>query len=320
MNILRTIKATTISVVALGLIGGVSIENASGYDYQYGKKKRKFTIAGVAVTGPNDLCGEPKWILPALFPPNLHFTLSASFNSDPDATDAIELSPENCSDNLILATHTNITLNTIGGGIPDADYRIKNIPLHQVPIRATLDGTRVMLPSESESNGTPFPVTRSLPNDPITFGQWRKGSGVLKVTCRENGTAKYTARFRNLIPNGVYTMVATWALTDPQTGNPTFAPLPFGGIPNEVVANGKGYAGMERELAACPMDVAADGSELMFVDLGFHADASTYGVFPQTPLERERFVMPDGQAFESFIPPGIVTMPHIGFPIRVTER
>lgn len=289
----------------------------------YAKNKHHSTriwkIAGTAVTGPNDRCGEAEWILPAPFPPDLHFTVSASLNPEPGAEDGIELSPSHCDSDLILATHSNLMLNDLAG-LPDAHPRMKNIPLHQVPVKATLEGVRMFLPDESMSNGNPFPPTRSLPNDPITLGQWMKGRGSMTIHCYADGSANINVKFRNLIQNGVYSLVATWITTLPGTTETTFAPLPFGGIPNEIIADSHGYSAMKRNLSHCPMDDAPDGSSIMFVDLGYHMDGSTKGVFPQTSNDVEKIMFPDGEMVESLIPPGILTAPHIGFPIRVETK
>ena len=290
-----------------------------------GKKKkdrqnvRTWNIEGIAVTGPNDVCGEPQWVIPAPFPPDAHFTLSGEFDPSPDATDAIPFSPETCDDDALLATHTSPGLNALGG-FPDADPRLKNIPLRQVPITATLDGVGMMLPGMNDVPPNPFPPTKSEPNDPITLGDWLCANGEMKVECYGDGTAKIKAKFRQLIPNGVYSFVATWLTTPPGAAEPTFVPLPFGGIPNSVVANRKGNARMVRELNYCPMDPSPDGSIIMFLDLGYHTDGSTDGVFPQIVNEKGTFVGPDGELFESPKPPGIFAMPQLGFPINVGSR
>jgi hypothetical protein len=317
MNILKP-ALTSLSVTALIIMMLTSYAYASDDDND-DQKSRSWKISGTAVTGPNDRCGEAEWILPPPFPPNTHFTLSASMNSDPGAEDGIELSPSHCDPDLILVTHSNKMLNMLGG-MPDAHPRMKNIPLHQVPVKATLEGVRMFLPPENQSNGNPFPPTRSLPNDPITVGQWMKGRGSMTVHCNADGTAKINVKFKNLIKNGVYSLVATWLTTLPDSDEVTFAPLPFGGIPNEVIADSKGNAAIKRKLNHCPMDDSPDGSSIMFVDLGYHMDGSTKGVLPQTANVLEKTLFPDGELVESFMPPGILTIPHIGFPLRAVER
>ena len=277
---------------------------------------RTWNIEGIAVTGPNDVCGEPQWVMPAPFPPDTHFTILGEFDPSPDAIDAVPFSPESCDDDALLATHTSPALNQ-AGGFPDADSRLKNVPLRQVPITATVDGMRMTLPDMDAVPPNPFPPTKSKPNDPITLGDWLCANGEMKVECFDDGSAKIKAKFRQLIPNGVYSFVATWLTTPPGATEPTFVPLPFGGIPNEVVANKRGNATIARDLNYCPMDPTADGSIIMFADLGYHTDGSTAGVFPQTVSEVETFLGSDGEVFESTKPPGIFAMPHVGFPMQV---
>ena len=277
---------------------------------------RTWNIVGVPVTGANDSCGEPIWKMPVPFPPNLHFATLGVFNPLPGATDAIPLSVESCTDNALLATHTNKSLNALVG-YEDADPRVTNIPLRQVKIKGTPDGIRMTLPSIKDTEGNPFPPVKSEPDFPITVGDWYKARGKMKIKCTVDGVSTIQASFTNLIPNGVYSMIATWKTIQADKTFPTFAALAFGGVPSIVVANGKGKASFKRELSHCPFDITPDGSLLMFVDLGYHMDGATNGVSPSSFFQRDKFLSDNGDIFESTKPPGTVVTPAVGFPINV---
>ena len=277
---------------------------------------RVWNIDGIPVTGPNDVCGEGQWILPLPFLGS-HFTVIGEYNTSPNATNSIPLTSGSCSDNnVLLATYSNPDLNNLGG-FPASDDRLNNIPLRQVAVKALPDGTKMTLSSMEESNGNPFPPTRNMGDVPITVGDWFKASGKMTVSCHSDGTAKVIARFRDLIPNAVYGMYATWLIVLPETSSPTFAPMAFGGVPSIVATDNNGRATFIRSLNYCPMDKSPDNSVIMFVNLGYHADGSTSGVVPQTISELDTFVTAEGEIFESTKPPGTVTMPHIQFPINV---
>lgn len=279
-------------------------------------KVRKWDIKGIAVTGPNDVCGVPQWVIPAPFPPDARFTVIGQHDPSAGASNSIALTMDNCRNDVLLATHTDPMLNALGG-FADADSRLKNLPLRQVPVTASNDGVRMTLPDMDAVSTSPFPPTKSEPNDPILLGDWFRAKAHMTIKCYADGTGKVSARFKNLIVNGVYSFVATWLTTPPGASQATFVPLPFGGIPNEVVANEEGKAEITRKLNYCPMDPAADGSVIMFVDLGYHTDGSTAGVFPQTATEVETFIGQDGSVYQSAKPPGIFAMPHVGFPLNV---
>ena len=278
---------------------------------------RTFDIRGEAVTGFNEVCGEPLQALPLPEPlsPTFHGAFVGAFDPTPGAVSALPLTPENCSDDVILATTTDPTYRA-AFGFPDADPRLKNIPLRQVPTTVTLDGLRSALPPLGAAPPNPFPPTKSAPNAPITLGAWLSARGHMRITCEADGSASVKIWFRNLIPNGIYTMWALWRATPPGAPGPGFVPLPFGGVPNAFVPNKHGAATFERDLAACPMDVTPDGSVVMFVSTAYHSDGSLYGATPELPLRPVDFVAADGTTFSSVLAPGVVDHDQMNFIIN----
>lgn len=275
---------------------------------------RTWHVHGSAVTGANDRCGVPQWQLPPPFN-KTHYTVVGLYNPAPGAIDGIPASPENCNNDAVLATTVNLAMQ-IASNSPDADARIKNIPYRQVPLIAGMDGVRQTLPGMDTFPPNPFPPTRSQPDAPITLGDWLKAQGDMTIQCYRDGSAKVKAHFRNLIPHGLYSVHATWKTTMPGTNQVTFAPVAFGGIPNLMVAGEEGSADFERKLNYCPKYPSPDGSDIMFVDVGYHLDGTAYGAFPAATLDLKKFRTPAGDEFESYVTPGTVTAVQLGFPIN----
>ncbi len=158
-----------------------------------------------------------------------------------------------------------------------------------------------------------MPPTIARPTDPITAGTWLAAGGDLTITCNDQtNTGTVSATFHDLIQNGVYTLWGAWA--DP-TG--VVLVVPFGGLPNTVVAGQTGAAGIHRVVDFCPLDLAPDGSQLQYVSLAFHGDTVTYGSVPSEPFATRAFVGLGGLPFVSTIPGGVVTFDQVGFAPRL---
>ncbi len=294
-------------IIVLTVFFGIDLSLAS---------KRSWEIKGIPVTGPNDICGKAAWIMPPPFPPNLSFTTLGAYNNDEFAIDALPLNSEICKNReTVLATHTDQLLNQLAG-YTDADTRLKNVPLHQVQIKASPTGVRTVLPMMGETVGNPFPPVR-IAIKPIKIKDWFNAKGRMNINCYEDGSAQIKAKFSNLMPNGVYSLIGTWKTIPPGETQPIFAALALGGSPAIVIADEKGRSRITRHLNFCPKDPTLDGSILMFIDLGYHMDGAPNGVLPSLFDQIDFFTSIDNEVFPSTKPPGIVTSPAVGFPINV---
>ena len=280
---------------------------------------RQFEIEGINVTGANDRCGEPvmRYQVEKIpdFPLAEDFggSFVGAFNSDGD--DALPLTPENCDDDTVLVTHTDDDF-LAGLGLPEADVRILNIPLREVPINVAPFELRSAVPPSRVASPNPFPPTKSEPTTPIRLGGWLSTRGNMTIKCRDNGPAWVRISFENLIPNGIYTMWGLWGTTAPGAPGPSLVPVPFGGVPNAFVPGRGGRAVFTRRLPACPMDTTPDGSVLFFVSTAYHSDGSLYGATPELPFVEHQFVDANGNPFVSVLPPGVVDHDQMNFPIN----
>jgi hypothetical protein len=273
---------------------------------------RHFYERGIAATGLNDLCGEAVFNLPLPegIPSTIHATALGEYN--PGEALPIPISPTNCDGDIVITTDTDPDF-IARTGMPDIDVRLKNIPLREVPVVSDPDGSRRPVPSLGSVQGNALPPTKSNPNSTITLGDWLNARGRMHLHCKADGTAKIKLKFRNLIANGVYSLWRLWNTTPPGASKPRLFPVPLGGIPNVIVPDSKGRATFVRELAACPKDVTADDSIMLFIDLAYHSDSNLSGAFPQIIAAPTKFKTSDGTEFSSPLVPGAVTHDHILF-------
>ncbi len=310
-----TIKDISVSLLAMAAALVVALPLGVWADEQE-EGTRKLNVHAYPATGPNRFCDKPLFLLPDPFPPTTGFTFLGEYDPAPGASDAIRLDASNCVPGTILATTTNPAFQGFFG-FPDADSRLKNIPLRDVPVLAGLDGAYARLPAQGTLPANPLPPVRSKPDYPLTLGDWMGVEGRMKLECAADGSAKVNVKLRSLIPNGVYTLFGIWKTRSPFDGSMTFMPVAFGGFPNVLVADEKGKAKFSRELDYCPLDPTPDGSVLMFVDLAYHADSNPHGGFPFTPLGTSTFIDRNGEVFQSTRPAGIATFVQAAFPVTV---
>jgi len=274
---------------------------------------RNSVIYGKPVTGINEFCGSPVFSLPlpSGLPPTLRATNLGQYN--PGGVLPFPLSASNCSDDIIVTTTTDLDF-LAAAGIPDVNPGLKNIPLRQNFVITGQDGSRSMVPSIRQVPGNALPPTTSNPNYQITLGKWLSAKGRIHIECKSNGKATLEASFKNLIPNGVYSMWGVW--TTPPPG-PPIVPVPLGGIPNALVPDRHGEASFYRELASCPLDVTQDGSTMMFITLAYHSDSDLNGANPELGAVPTTFTPSVGSPFTTTIVPGVATHDAMEFPINV---
>lgn len=266
-------------------------------------------------TGFNSDCNTPLFRLPEPLPPDMHFDFIGLYNplspAQGDMRDAFTLEQGDCEvsrDEYIATTANEAFL--AANGFPEPDPRLKNLRTHEIPKMATPDGNRFFLPPQ-DAVTPPLPATTSIPNEPLTLGEFRNVRGFMLLKCRADDTAAVKINLYNYTPHEILTVWALWLATPPGAAGPLPLPAPFGGVPNVIVPNERGFAQFKRELAYCPMDRQPNGAQLMFLDIASHLDGSVYGAVPDTPLVEVTFI-PDpsdpSTAFVSPISAGIITV------------
>ncbi len=302
----------TAKLLSLGL-GVVATLLAGTADAQ----QRTFHSAGVSMTGPNDRCSEEIWAMNGVAQgPDSHGTFLAIRDNSFGATLPIPLAPADCAAadvSQVLATNYDVAYGAARGW-PSPDDRLLNLGLRSIPVPAG-NGVRAPIPLPGSVPPNPLPPTISRPTHPITAGNWLAAGGDMTITCDDvENTGTVSATFHNLIPNGVYTLWGAWA---DATG--VVLVVPFGGLPNTVVASQTGAASIHRLLDFCPLDFAPDGSKLQYVSLAYHGDTATYGAVPSEPFATRAFLGFAGLPFVSTIPGGVVTFDQVGFAVNVID-
>ncbi len=256
----------------------------------------EITITGVAVTGANRRLGEPVWDLGVPFGLcgfNFVFGFVPGGGNVP-----IDLDPSTPLDTLV-ATGFDTNLAVVPPFAPFPDPTLLNIPFREVPIIVGPDGTRAPVPSVLDVPG--FAPSKSLPNAPITLGEWLEAEGKLDIECDDDGTAIVKVKLKNLIENGVYTLWGVFGLDlFPVDGmEDTIVPVALGGVPNVMIADEDGEARIKRTINFCPIDEP----RLKTINIAWHSDGSDYGAVPELPLLG--------------LPGGVITHDQVNFAINV---
>ncbi len=253
------------------------------------------TIRGVAVTGANHRLGEPLWYLgDGLGTASFSFV----FGHNEAGEEPLPLTPSS-SEETVLATGLDSNFLAVLGLTADDVDATLNVPLREVAVIVNpFTGERETVSSALEA--PPSAVSRAVPNDPITLGDWMGATGRAHVKCHADGTAKVRLSLQGLVEDGVYTIWGLFGLDSDGDGfEDTLVPAPFGGVPNVVVPGKLGKAQVTRTLGFCPMDEPS----LKFVDVTYHSDTNVYGGTVDLFLE----------GFPGFA----VTNTHVAFPFNV---
>jgi len=297
--------------VTLGLITFVSLGLSAE------AQTREHRAVGVAQTGPNDRCGDPIWTFTGLATgPGARGTFIGLRDDNIAAVSAIPLVASDCGPtpadpDALVATNYDAAFGTHRGWtVPSPD--LENLGFRSIPVPAG-NGVRAPIPLPGSVPPNPLPPTIAEPTDPVTLERWLSASGDLEIICDDAAnTASIAAQARNLIPNGVYTMWGQWL----EPSGTSLLVVPFGGLPNSMVADEQGNAEYCREVRFCPLDLAPDASELQLLSLVYHGDGVSYGSVPFEAFTTRAFVGVASLPFLSSIPGGIVSFDQLGFRIN----
>jgi len=119
----------------------------------------------------------------------------------------------------------------------------------------------------------PFPKGKSLG---LTLQQWLSASGI-GIYSVDNGNASLELSFKNLVPNGVYTVLCS-RLTFPP--NPAIEDKPCGaedGSRNSFISDAKGIGTFSLNLN--PLEASTKETAAL-IAVAYHSDGKTYGASP----------------------------------------
>ena len=269
---------TTNGIATASASASASVSSGDGDSLQ--------VIQGVPATGANIFLDQVLWEFPN--PWNQVTVISSgAFNADgsDNALDLVSGMPAN----TLIVNKVDPVLAAFPNLFP------QNIPLRDIPMFINAAFDRGDPPSVFDAPRDE--LTRSWPNVAITLGEWQKASGTMIMQCSGND-ASVSITFRNLIPNGLYTV---WATSGTDAGGLTA--VPFGGAPNVFVPDANGNGTWERELNGCPTDTDGVANPLLLLEVAYHSDNNIYGGVPDSAV--------------TGLPFGLSTNTHLNFPINI---
>eukprot|EP01006_Ploeotia_vitrea_P003843 TRINITY_DN113352_c0_g1_i1.p1 TRINITY_DN113352_c0_g1~~TRINITY_DN113352_c0_g1_i1.p1 ORF type:complete len:350 (-),score=37.47 TRINITY_DN113352_c0_g1_i1:27-1076(-) len=288
---------------------------------QYGPFVRSKTIHGKAITGPNHRCGE-KVIDGAKYHPALAVFGSPFLglhDPNPDATNAIPLTPEMCADPATLDRNLasyGDPLFILGQGMT-VDDRLLNRPILGAATTVKSDGQQstVARPTPGLSPITPHTVLAR--QGEVTLRQWLSVKGTFEIKCRASATtdgvmATIYGSFENLIPNELYDMWGVFA----DFATLTLHPTSLGGVPAVFLSDESGQGEFFRTLHYCPLDfldlnAALTQPVLLDFTAALHADGLTHGWVPG--VTSTKTVCDGGACFDSATYGGTNIFDHLLF-------
>ena len=256
----------------------------SAHGKRGGDKER---IQGHVATGANIFLDKVLYTFPE--PWNQVTVISSGAFNDDGSDIALDLVTGMSGDTLIVNK-----VDPVLAGFPNVFPQ--NTPLREIPmyINADFDLGNPGGVFETQRDQ----LSRSWPGNPITLREWSKAKGVMKLKCKKSGNASAKITFRNMIPNGLYTV---WATSGTDEGGLTA--VPFGGAPNVFVADDQGNGTWKRELNGCPTDTEGVKNPLLLLEVAYHSDNNIYGGIPDSAA--------GGRPF------GLSTNTHLNFPINI---
>lgn len=202
------------------------------------------------------------------------------FNPDPGAFNASRITEDTPEDAMMASVFPNYfhSFGFMGFPTPMGPF---NVPIYSTPTFTTrsfhIEERYPPAPFEASDNvlnQTNYAVYRK--QDVLTLGQYNSARGHLIIVCERNGRARFKLRIEG-IPLALYT---AWdvMVTDAHTPHEFLASSPFGGIPNVIATDRRGFGEMSRKLNYCPLKKCR-GSERCSagIILAYHFDNMVYG-------------------------------------------
>lgn len=210
-------------------------------------------------------------------------------NQDPDAKNATQITEETPEDSVMASMFPYAFHKIMGAGNPDPIGPF-NIPIYDTPTFTPgssniLDRHQPAPFDESDEVGKQgnYAVYRKKASG-LTLKEYNSAWGWMKVVCRRDGTGSFKIKMRG-IPLGLYT---AWDLIIKDALKPEESLMvgPFGGAPNVIATDRRGYGSMERKLNFCPLSKCKDSERCTIgVIMLYHFDHMIYGSAPELAVQ-----------------------------------
>lgn len=262
--------------------------------------QRQRVIQGVAVTGHNDVLGEPFFDWGPPFG-SFGFVTLGIYNEY--GSEALPIGKHYPDEAIVATTLDPNILAPNGITDEDIDPDWLNIPLRDVPTTINFYEKRA-LPGVFDAEASE--KAQAGPSEPITLRQWMSASGTAKILCFDSGRSTVRLRMKNLIPSRLY---AVWSTLGPSKrgDSEVFPSLPIGGVPNLFITDERGDAWYERTLQFCPLAPESTDRAMLVINVQLHSNHQNYGAINGPPLAQ----VPNGYWI------GTVIHNHLQFPINV---
>ncbi len=252
-------------------------------------------IKGKAVTGFNRSLSQPLWDLGEPFG---FAGFNFLFKYTPGAVESDPLMVSTPKKSLVSTGIDQDYLALSGLSFNDINYQHLNTPLRDIFYNVGNGREQLEQIAFAEIDE----ISKVAYGSPITLKNWLSAKGKAKYKCNSKKSSQISFSLNGLIANGVYT---AWGVFNQDTDDDgmidNLAAIPFGGLPNVIVADAKGKAVFNRHLNFCP----SSNENLLVVEFDYHSDGNVYGGVPDDAANG--------------LPSGIITHSQIAFPFNVQD-
>ena len=205
-------------------------------------------------------------------------------NEDPNAMNATQIT-EDTPEEALMASMFPYTFHSIMGAGNPMPVGPFNIPIGDTPTVTPKSSS--VTDREEPADFSDSGIVENQGNyaayrrkGAVTLKDYNAAWGTMKVVCRRDGTAAFKIKMRG-IPLGLYT---AWdiIITDSMTAQEALMVGPFGGAPNVIATDRRGFGTMERKLNYCPLEPCQGSKRCTIgVIMLYHFDNMVYGAAPE---------------------------------------
>lgn len=202
------------------------------------------------------------------------------WNPEPNASNATSISKDTPEDSQMASMFPTLFNKFMGARNPDPIGPF-NIPIFATPTFTprSMSITDRHEPAKFEDSGETAKQGNYAAHrrgNGLTLEKYNSARGWMRVVCSTDGTARFKIRMQG-IPLGLYTawdIIVKNSLTESES----LMVSPFGGAPNVIATDRRGYGQMSRKLMYCPLKkcMGSDRCTIGVIML-YHLDHMVYG-------------------------------------------